>query len=245
MSGRGGSKRAARRSSLAALAAGAMLLAGCGPQGSSTELLSRLGETAADALGDSLGLGGEPAAPPAPLTRAQINAIEGALLGVRVDDSPMAYFIAVAAKPDGTVTYYNPTKQSLTFKGGALLSGHALGDQRIGYRSDPQEDFLAAQRPVREWPGQVTRVMRFLDGVGEPFARTFLCAPRAIGPTQIEIAEVTFEVIEVEETCRSPYRTIANRYWADEETGFVWKSVQWFGPERGSLEISILTPFAR
>ncbi|MDF2235530.1 YjbF family lipoprotein [Albimonas sp. CAU 1670] len=223
--------------------AGLALLAGCGAQGSTTELMRRLGETALSSLAGTVGLGETPE-PPRQLTRAEINQINGALIGASSNGSPMAYFLAYAAKPDGKVTYFNPTRQSLTFDGAALLSGHGLGDQRTGYRSDPDEDFLVTQRPVREWPGQVTRVMRFLDGVGRPFARTFLCAPRAIGPTELVIAEVTFDVIEVEETCRSPYLTIVNRYWADEETGFVWKSVQWFGPERGSLEISVLTPFA-
>ena len=236
--------RRRRLSLAAALLAGAGVLAACGGQGSSTELLRRMGETAYASLSDSIGLGEESAEPPRVLTRAEINAIEGALIGVRVEGAPMAYFIAFAAKPDGTVTYFNPTRQSLAFDGAALLSGHALGDQRTGYRSDPSEDFLVARRPVREWPAQVTRVMRFLDGLGRPFARTFLCAPRPIGPTQISIAEVTFDVIEVEETCRSPYRTVIHRYWAEEDTGFVWRSVQWYGPERGYLEISVLTPFA-
>ena len=244
MSTRASGSRGRAPSLGAALLAGAARLAGCGPQGSSTELVRELGGLALDSLAGAVGLESEPAEPPRQLTRAEINQIDGALIGASISDSPMAYFIAFAAKPDGKVTYYNPTKQSLTMQGGALLSGHGLGDERIGYRSDPAEDFLVAQRPVREWPGQVTRVMRFIDAEGRPFARTFLCAPRAIGPTRILVAEVTFDVIEVEETCRSPYRTIVNRYWADEETGFVWRSLQWYGPERGSLEISILTPFA-
>ncbi|SFI49423.1 YjbF family lipoprotein [Albimonas pacifica] len=240
-----GPGRVRRRLRLAAaLLAGAGVLAACGGEGSSTELLRRLGSTALGSIGDQLGTTDE-AEPPRVLSRAEINAIEGALIGVQVEGAPMAYFLAFAAKPDGPVTYFNLARQSLAFDGAALLSGHALGDQRIGYRSDPSEDFLVAQRPVREWPGQVTRVMRFLDGVGRPFARTFVCAPRPIGPTQIPLAEVTFDVIEVEETCRSPYRTIVHRYWAEEETGFVWRSVQWFGPERGYLEISVLTPFSR
>lgn len=238
------SPAARRRAGLAGMMlASAVALQGCGETGSSSDLLLQVTKAGLASTADQVGLG--PEAPPAQvLTRDQINALSGALIGVSSNGSPMAYMLAIAARPDGQVVYFNGAKQSLVMDGGALASGHGLADPRIGYRSDPDEDFLVAQRPVAEWPAQVTRVMRFFDAQSRPFARTFLCAPRAVGPTQITLAEVTFDVIEVEETCRSPYQEFVNRYWADEETGFVWKSVQWYGPVLGSIEISILTPYA-
>ena len=235
--------RRLRLAARGALLAGLTLLAACGREGSDQETLRRLSLTLVDQLRLVTGTQ-EEGEPPRQLSRAEINDIDSALIGIAPPGEPLAYFVAFAAKPDGKVTYLNPSMQSVTLQGSAVHGVHSLGDQRIGYRADLAEDFLSAPRPVREWPAQVTRVIRFLDGVGRPFSRTFVCAPRPIGPTQLTLADVDFELIEVEETCRSPYRSFTNRYWADEETGFVWKSLQWIGPNRGSLEVTILTPFA-
>lgn len=184
------------------------------------------------------------AGPPPTMTRAQIIGVRAAMVTASIDGSPDAFFVALAQNGP-RVTYVTPTRQSLTFDGMALASTHGLGVDLAGYKSDRDADPLITQRPLREWPAQVTRIYRYHDALGGLFSRTFECALRWVGPEQVEIFEIAYDLIQVEETCRSPQRSMTNRYWVDEASGYVWKSRQFVSPERGGLDIKVLVGFGR
>ncbi|SDX15397.1 Group 4 capsule polysaccharide lipoprotein gfcB, YjbF [Albimonas donghaensis] len=226
---------------------GLAVLAGCsGGTGSSggdsgAAVLASVGDVIADQTSGLFGSDDE--APPPTLTRAQINAINAALVTGSIDESPDAFFVALAINGP-RVTYMTPTRQSLTFDGMALAATHGLGVDLAGYKSDREADPLVTRRPLRDWPARVTRIYRYHDALGGLFTRTFECALRWIGTEPVEIYELTYDLVHVEELCASPYRKMINRYWVDEETGFVWKSRQYVSPERGSVDLKVLTPFA-
>ncbi len=155
----------------------------------------------------------------------------------------LAYFAAYAVN-NGRVVYYNPGRQSLTFQGAALAATHGLGTDLAGYRSDPAEDPLVRNRPPAAWPEVVTRVYRFHDAFGDVYSRTFLCRPSVAGAEKLEIGELSFDLVRIEEPCRSTSDDFVNRYWVDAERGYVWRSEQWGGPELGSLTVEVLRPFA-
>ena len=220
------------------------VLAGLGAcsSGGEPDTVGRAASIAAGAAAELLGLGPEPA-PRQALTRAQINAFPAALIGVQRVGDDRTYFGAYSVN-NGRVVYYNPGGQSLTLHGAALASTHALGVDLAGYRSDPAEDPLVRPRPPQAWPEVLTRVYRFHDAFGDVYSRSFLCRPQVAGPERAEIAELTFDLVRIEELCRSTSDAFVNRYWVDGATGFVWRSEQWGGPEVGSLTIEVLRPFA-
>lgn len=228
------------RSPWAALA----LIAGLGAcsGGGQPNNIGRAASVASGAIAELLGLGPEPA-PRQLLTRERINAFPAALIGVQRVGNDRTYFAAYSVN-NGRVVYYNPGGQSLTLHGAALASTHGLGIDLAGYRSDTAEDPLVRRRPPQAWPEVLTRVYRFHDPFGNVYSRAFLCRPEVAGAERIEIAELTFDLVRIEEPCRSTSDAFVNRYWVDGATGFVWRSEQWGGPELGLLAIEVLRPFA-
>lgn len=231
------------RAAMAAALLLAAALAGCG-QGGRQEAMRSVGQLGLQELRRSLGMEAEgPRAEPATMTRAEIEAFPAALIAASIDGAPPAYFHA-AADNGGYVAYQGTGAQTLTFRGAALTATHGLTEDRAGYRSDPARDPLIAPRPPQDWPDRVVRALRFRDSAGKPFSRVFRCAPRVVGPATVTIAGLDFPLIEIEEPCRSPRHAFVNRYWAEAETGRVWKSEQWIGPLRGALTIEVLKPYA-
>ena len=50
-------------------------------------------------------------------------------------------------------------------------------------------------------------------------------------PQRIEIVELFFDLVRIEEICGNGTRTFTNVYWAEANSGFIWKSSQWIGPK--------------
>jgi hypothetical protein len=61
---------------------------------------------------------------------------------------------------------------------------------------------------------------------------------------RIEIVELTYDLMRVNEVCRNAEREIINTYWVDAQTGFIWKSEQWLGPRIGHVTIEIIRPYS-
>lgn len=222
-------------------------LAGCsGGSGSGGDAGAAVLGQAGAVIGDQVSglFASAPDGPPPTMTRAQIAGVGASMVTGSIDGSPDAFFVAFAQNGP-RVTYMTPSRQSLTFDGMALASTHGLGVDLAGYKSDRAADPLITRRPLREWPAQITRIYRYHDALGGMFSRTFECALRWIGPEKVEIFEYSYDLIQVEEICRSPQRSTINRYWVDEATGFVWKSRQYISPERGGLDIKVLVGFRR
>jgi hypothetical protein len=47
----------------------------------------------------------------------------------------------------------------------------------------------------------------------------------------------------VSETCTGPAGSFENLHFADLETGFVWRSLQWVGPQMDLVDLQILEPY--
>ena len=70
------------------------------------------------------------------------------------------------------------------------------------------------------------------------------CMLKPRGRTRIEILGVERQVVKVKEKCRAKriYWSFTNVYWADVETGRVWRSRQYIHPRMPALTIDVLRP---
>ena len=48
--------------------------------------------------------------------------------------------------------------------------------------------------------------------------------------------------VEFSETCVGPAGTFENLHLADAGTGFVWRSLQWTGPQMDLIDLQVLEP---
>ena len=202
-----------------------LALAACGSS-DTPSIYREAGVLLAGELGGLLGREGDA---PQPVTRAQLDEIPFATILVGRPGSPLSAPMFAAAVNDDYVTYVNAAGQSVTLRGGQVTATHGLIADLAAYRSDPGADPEVTRRPPEAWPQEVVRVYRDRDAGGRVFSRTMICRPRVLGPRRIEIAELGFDVVEIEEPCASPTRSLVNRYWVEPATGFMRRSEQWAG----------------
>jgi hypothetical protein len=182
-------------------------------------------------------------APPEP-TRAELNEKPFATISVRREGTDRAAYIRASADDDGYVTYYIRGGISLTFRGGAISGHRGLGFDLMGFNSSP-DDPLVTPTALNNWPESVDRVYQMRGGDGRIYTRSVVCTPVRGDAMKLEIKEIVFDVVEVEDRCRSGALAFSNRYWVAADTGFIWKSEQWTGPEMPPLVVEIIRPYAR
>jgi len=77
-----------------------------------------------------------------------------------------------------------------------------------------------------------------------PYVISLSCVFEPVGPETIEIVEIDYTLIRVDEICTNARRQITNAYWVDIRTGIVWKSEQWLGPKIGQISVEVIRPYA-
>ncbi|SET43896.1 YjbF family lipoprotein [Oceanicella actignis] len=189
------------------------------------------------------GLSGGPAAAPAPaLTRARANALRFALISARPDGAPAPAYLAAAADNGGHVTYVSANRRSVTLRGGLVTRVRGLAEPLEGVVAQ-DDDPLVRPTPPERWPVHYDRVFKRRDALLRIRSEAWRCAPRIVGPAQVEILELTFSLVEVAETCHDAGRSFENRHWVDPRTGFAWKTRQRLGPQAGWIDIEIIRPY--
>lgn len=214
------------RPSAPALLLALAVLAGCG-NSDTPSIYRQAGAALAAEFGGVLTR--EEAAPPADLTRAQLDEIPFATILVGRPGSSVRAALFASASNDGYVTYRNAARQSVTLRGGQVTATHGLIADLAGYRSDPEADPVVARRRPSQWPAEIVRAYRDRDAAGRLFSRTAVCRPEILGLSRIEIVERSFDLVLIEETCATPFRQFVNRYWVEPSTGFIRRSEQWAG----------------
>lgn len=224
--------------------AGALALAGlaaCSSSGDSTpERLAPLIQQSV--LGDLLGTEEAPPAPPV-FTRAQLNEVPFATIAVKDDDGNRAYVVPVSDN-GGYLVYQDAARSGVIMRGGLVTAtqGQSYDLQAVRHAAD---DPIVTPTPVAEWPQRVFRNYQFnLYGGAKDFQITTSCRYEAVARERIEIVELFFDTVRMVETCSNTERSFQNTYWADPNSGFIWKSRQWLGPRRGFMEIEIIRPYA-
>lgn len=220
------------------LAGCAVALAGCSSRGNTVF------EQMAPLLQDQfLGGGEEVAAPARQPTRAELNEIPYATISLQVGDLPPTYVVP-ATNNGGFLVYQDRGRRGIVMEGGLITATHGLGYD-LDAVAHSREDPIARPTPVSEWPATVSRSYSFSIRGQQQYDIGVLCAYERGAREFIEIVELRFEVIRVVETCRNPARSFVNTYWANADTGFIWKSQQWVGPRLDPMTVEIVRPYGR
>ena len=214
------------------------LLGACTSEGSSA--FERLGPVAKDLI---LGEEETEAEAPPEITRAVLDQIPYATISVQVGELPRAFVVAVSDNA-GNVVYQDPTRRSMVMKGGLLSATHGLGYNLSAVKHQADDPVVSA-RPVADWPELITRSYQLSLANRDDYAITVRCRYQPVARETIEIVELTFDLLRIEETCANGTRTFTNTYWAETETGFIWKSLQWIGPRHDLYAIEIVRPYRK
>lgn len=186
-------------------------------------------------------ISGAPEVPRRELTRAELNRIPYATIAVSSEGGPRAYLVPQADN-GGYLDYRDEAGNSVRMLGGAVAGLQTAGldlDAVLFEANDP----IASPRPLASWPGEVWRQYQFSKRHLGPYVIALRCAFKLAGPETIEIAEIGYTLMRVDETCANAQRTVTNAYWTDIRTGFIWKSQQWLGPTIGQIGIEIVRPY--
>lgn len=216
----------------------ALTVAGCTSRGSS--LLERLAPLAKESI-----LGPEEVAPAEgpPLTRAVLNQIPFATIAVSSEATKGGRAVIVpVANNGGYLTYQDVTGSSFVLFGGLITATHGL-PKNLSAVKHAADDPVVVPTPVSQWPSTVKRNYQYARINAKDFEISVVCKVSPVAREQIEIFEIFFNVTRIEETCTNPRRTFRNTYWAEPDTGFIWKSVQWIGPQTEPLTVEVIRPF--
>lgn len=217
------------------LLAGLALLAACSSGGLTP--VERLGPSLRAAL-----LADAPTAPAPVPTRADLDQVRSALIGVTFDGGQRA-FIRPRADNGGYVTYQDPARRGVVLLGAGVAGTDGFAQDLAAVRHQI-DDPVARQTPPAAWPGEVWRSYQFRVRDGAPFVISLRCTFANAGPARIEIVERSYDTQRIDETCRNAAREVANSYWVDPVTGYVWKSRQWVGPNLPAMTIEVIRPYA-
>ncbi|MEM7614297.1 MAG: YjbF family lipoprotein [Pseudomonadota bacterium] len=226
------------------LAALCVILTACSSgSGGNTEIVrATLGKIVPWGSNDEAEAEAEAATPTPRLTRAAVEAAGTPILRVRLEAEDGRSVMAAQAANGGYVNYVSRFGQSVTAQGALITASRGLGFDLLSVEADAADDPLVTPRPIEDWPARVMRIYRFPGNGpdGEVLRVTCRYAP---GDTlELEIVEVTHQGQQIVETCVGDGIRFDNDLFADVETGFVWRSLQWVGPQQGRLDIEVVAP---
>ncbi|MHA3979731.1 YjbF family lipoprotein [Halovulum sp. GXIMD14794] len=190
----------------------------------------------------------EAARTPAELTRAQIEATGTAMIRARLATEASRSIMSAATVNGGYVSYISRFGQMVTMNGSLVTGTRGLGYDLLSVQPGAA-DPVSRPLPLANWPAAVTRIYFFPgdDGPeGDPLQVNCSYVP---GETrQIEIVEITYTGIQVEEQCagvdiNGQQVAFSNYHFVNPRSGMIWRTLQWVGPQQGFLDVEILEPF--
>lgn len=184
----------------------------------------------------------KPAKPGPTLTRAAVEKSGAAMIRTRLVEENVRPVLSAAAQHGPYVTYVSRLGQSLTLRGSLITGTRGLGYDLLSVATGPNDPVTRAI-PLQNWPAQVTRTYRFPGRGPGGVARTVTCTYQPGEPREIEIVEVVHSGIQVAEHCAGDGVSFTNYHLADRHTGFVWRSIQWLGPDQGAIDLEVIEPF--
>lgn len=222
-----------RRSLLAALG---FALAGCSNGG--------VNPIASAVVQEVLPGGRAPAEAPAaaPVTREAITRSDVATLRARLVGDPTPTYLFAASDNGGYVTYASGIRQTLTLRGSWITGSRGLGWDLLSALSS-RPDPLVQPIPPAQWPEVVQRSYEFPAFAPQGRIAAFECRFEFGAVEDFVILEVPHRGVLVTEICRGDAGSFENLHFADVGTGFVWRSLQWLGPQQGLIDLEVVEPY--
>lgn len=229
-----------RRSRLRAVAGavlGAVLMAGCGGVDSETfdpETFGMVGETTATfvrMLSDS-----PSALPP----REQIDRIPYASMAAKLGRSPRSLLILSQFDRD-RLHWVSADRVAIVTRHGRVVQTASLPDP-IRQTRFPVPDPIAPDTP---FPQTGETALRTVDrSQGDWYGLPVECRYELGGRERIDLQGAVHDTRHVIEQCRADLVgwRFTNEFWIDEDTGFVWKSIQHLSPDYRPIELWMVRP---
>jgi hypothetical protein len=176
-----------------------------------------------------------------PVTRADVELSPYAFIGARFGSQPWATL---------TLAYYDgPDRQWMSADHVLVVTRNGRIVRTVGMPSDLGRMVVPDGDPVvaglQRLQGEVGPLIAYIDLpkrnlVNLPVEMRYVRE----GEETIEVLDRTHKTVRVREelATRGGEWKATNRYWADVETGFVWRSVQQFSPDLKPIEIEVLKP---
>lgn len=184
--------------------------------------------------GMRLALGGKPELV---ITPEQVASVRYAQIRVDGPDGS-ALMVLGNLGADGLQYWYSPGREVVYLRDGLLAGSHGLGQDADAIRlegSNPFARLAQLQQPVF--------TLRRYDWMpGYRYGVQVEGRLQRIGTVQVDILGTVRELVHFREDLQGPGVEASNEYWADPETGFIWKSRQLLAPGV-ILEIQQLKPY--
>jgi len=172
--------------------------------------------------------------------RQVIEDLDRALIQVNLEGDAQWPILSAVSQNGAYVSYASPARQALTLRESQVTATRGYGTDLVSATSSAG-DPLAVLTPPDDWPAGVQREYRFAGGQ-EGRVEVFDCVFQRAGENVIELAGTPFEVVGFAEQCSGASGSFLNLHAADAETGRVWQSRQWIGPDVPALTVEVLEP---
>jgi hypothetical protein len=184
----------------------------------------------------------EEAGPRTRLTRAALTRADVAAIRVGLAGDPSRTLLFAASENGGYITYSSALRQNFTLRGSQITGVRGVGWDLLS-ASSSRPDPLAAPIAPGRWPREVERRYWFPAFDPEGRLETYRCRFDFGEVQEIVIVEVRHRGVAVTETCEGEFGAFENLHFADIDSGLVWRSLQWVGPQQGLIDLEILVPF--
>lgn len=176
------------------------------------------------------------------LTRAAIEKSGGSAIYIRLKGDKGRTFMSAVSVHAPYVTFISRFGQSITLNGNFVTASRGMGADLLA-ASSSAGDPLVRSTPIADWPARVTRRLEHPGDGPAGTVQNYVCTSQVGQTTRHEIVEVVHDLVEITETCKNQDITFENVYFADQKTGFVWRSKQWLGVGQGWVDLEIIEPY--
>lgn len=202
-----------------------LLTSACSP----TSTMGMLRDTLASALSDNAAY---------PRTRAQVEALPYAQLGIRIGTSERGILV-LAQVQNGTLHWYSADRAMIVTRGQRILKSVGLSQDLLGTQlltADLQDLYEADPSAI---DGVQTR--RSID-TGVARGQHIQASYTVEGEERITILDESFDTVRVRETFRFPVtgKAAINHHWMSRRSPLIWRSRQWLNEALPPVEIEVL-----
>jgi hypothetical protein len=178
------------------------------------------------------------------ITRADIERTGTAAVRARLLSDERGTLLYGVVENGGVVAYASQLRQQVLLRGNKLVGTRGLGHDLLAATSSAN-DPLVRPTPPQAWPAQVERTFEFPAHAPRGRMERYVCRFEPGEVREIAILTVRHRGVEITEICEGEAGSFENLHFADLATGFVWRSIQWSGPEQGPIDIEVIVPRSR
>lgn len=193
------------------------------------------------------------------MARVLINSVtpfeEKSINRATIEDLPYASMIAkIGNGPQSLVIlsnvsfrdfyWYSADLDLLVTRNGRLIRTAGL-PRNLSNTIFFETDFLVDRKQITNQDNLTYRRQIDLD-IDEMYGVMIFAKTKMVGIETITIAERSYQTIHLKEICRSDQVdwSFENHFWRDVDTGFVWRSIQYYVPSSPPLLMEIAKPYA-